>query len=296
MRLISDIFALLRAKQWIKNFFVFIPLFFSGRLMDNGELLLSLFAFMAFNFVSSAVYIINDLNDIEADKLHPRKAKRPIPSGRIVPVVALIIAFVSFSISAGISLLFVNIPFLICICAYLAFNIVYTFWAKHVAILDVLFIAAGFVLRVVAGSYAIIVEPSGWLIMTTFFLSLFLGFGKRRNEFMALEKDKALHRKVLAQYDKSILDHFIFTSCALSIISYALYTLSSSVIERFQNGSRLVYTIPFFTFCLFRYILGIWKHEEGDPTEVVLHDIGLVLSIVLTAVLTLCLIYLPWRF
>jgi 4-hydroxybenzoate polyprenyltransferase len=173
---------------------------------------------------------------------------------------------------------------------------VYSFWGKHIAILDVLFIAFGFVLRVVAGSFAIAVEPSGWLIMTTFFLSLFLGFGKRRNEFMALVTNKVLHRKVLAQYDENILNHFIFTSCALSIISYALYTLTPAVIARFQNGTMLVYTIPFFTFCLFRYVFVIWKKEDGDPTEVVLHDPGIIISVVLCAALAICLIYLPWRF
>jgi decaprenyl-phosphate phosphoribosyltransferase len=296
VKIIFDILSLLRVKQWIKNFFVFIPLFFSGRLTDVRELMLALLAYVSFNFVSSVVYIINDLNDIEADRLHPRKALRPIPSGRISTPVALIVAGLSLVVSVIIGFIFVNIPFVACIGLYLLINITYTYWGKHIAILDVLFIAAGFVLRVVAGSYAISVEPSGWLIMTTFFLSLFLGFGKRRNEFIALEKDKVLHRKVLAQYDMNLLNHFIFTTCTLSIISFALYTLSPSVIARFQHGSLLVYTIPFFTFCLFRYVFGIWKREEGDPTEVVLHDVSLILSIVLTVALTLCFIYIPWRF
>jgi decaprenyl-phosphate phosphoribosyltransferase len=296
VNVVLDVLSLLRVRQWIKNFFVFIPLIFSGKLLDVKQILLSVFAYFAFNFVSSVVYIVNDLNDVEADRLHPRKSQRPIPSGRIKPVTAWIIAGLSLSAGTAMSITLVNPVYAICVGTYLVLNIIYTFWGKHAVILDVLFIATGFVVRVVAGAYAISVEPSGWLIMTTFFLSLFLGFGKRRNEFMALEKNKVLHRKVLAHYDVELLNHFIFASCALSIISYALYTLSPSVIERFQHGNKLVYTIPFFTFCLFRYVFYIWKKEEGDPTEVVLHDPSIIISVALCVLLTLAFIYIPWRF
>jgi decaprenyl-phosphate phosphoribosyltransferase len=296
VKFVADILAVLRIRQWIKNFFVFIPLIFSGRLTDTRDLILAVFAWIAFNFISSVVYIINDLKDIDADKLHPRKSQRPIPSGRISFFVACAIAACSLVAASVISVLFINTLYVFCIAAYLLINIIYTFWGKQVVILDVLFIAMGFVIRVVSGSYAISVEPSGWLIMTTFFLSLFLGFGKRRNEFIALEKNKVLHRKVLAQYDLDLLNHFIFTSCALSIISYALYTLSPSVIERFAHGNKLVYTIPFFTFCLFRYVFFIWKKEEGDPTEVVLRDPAIIISVGLCVLLALGFIYIPWRF
>jgi decaprenyl-phosphate phosphoribosyltransferase len=133
------------------------------------------------------------------------------------------------------------------------------------------------------------------MIMTTFFLSLFLGFGKRRNEYISLKSNKGLHRKVLEQYDVELLNHFIFASCAIAIISYALYTLSASVIERFPNGDKLVYTIPFFTYTLFRYVFFIWKKGEGDPTEVVLRDPGVIASVLMSAVIAIGIIYLPWR-
>jgi decaprenyl-phosphate phosphoribosyltransferase len=297
VKFVKDILSLIRVKQWIKNCFVFIPLFFSGKLMIPWESLLCVYAFLSFDLISSVVYIINDLCDIEADKLHPRKSKRPLPAGRIKPPVAVVIAVLVFTAGSTISIFLVNnILFTISLGSYFILNIAYSFWGKHVVILDALLLAAFFVIRVIGGSFAIMVEPSGWLIMTTFFLSLFLGFGKRRNEYISLQKDKGLHRKVLEEYDLTLLNHFIFASCGIAIMSYALYTLSSVVTAHFKNGDKLVYTIPFFTFILFRYAISIWKKEEGDPTEVVLHDPAIIISVFLCAAIALSLMYLPWRF
>ncbi|MBN1699771.1 MAG: decaprenyl-phosphate phosphoribosyltransferase [Spirochaetales bacterium] len=291
---IRDIFSLLRIKQWIKNFFVLIPLFFAGKLTGAGDVIHSILAFFTFSLISSVIYIVNDVFDKDADKLHPRKKHRPIPSGKITPATALLIA-VPFFVAGGALSLFLNYRYIICLATYFLLNIIYTLWGKHVIILDVLFIASGFVLRVIAGSLAIEVVPSNWMMMTTFFLSLFLGFGKRRNEYIKLDREKGSHRKVLNFYDETLLNHLIFSSCAIAIISYAMYTISPSVTEKFHNGDFLIFTIPFVTFVLFRYVFIIWKRDEGDPTEVVLQDIGIIISGLLWLLLSIGLIYLPFR-
>jgi len=292
--LFKNILALVRVKQWIKNFFVLIPLFFAGKLQDPNSIFMGLSAFFAFNFFSSIVYIINDLYDIEADRKHPRKKSRPLPAGKISMAVAIIIAIILFIFGSIIGIL-LNLQFSICLGLYLMLNVFYTFWGKHIVILDVLCIATGFVLRVIGGSLAILAIPSNWIMMTTFFISLFMGFGKRRNEFIFLEKNKGLHRKVLNQYDKSLLNHLIFISCSIAIISYAMYTISPSVIDKFNNGKMLIYTVPIVTFLLYRYAFILWKKDEGDPTEIVIKDIGIILSGLLWVFVTVGLIYLPWK-
>jgi decaprenyl-phosphate phosphoribosyltransferase len=292
---LKSVFSLLRLKHWIKNFFVLIPLFFAGKMTSIPDIINSLLAFFTFSLVSSVIYIINDLIDVEADKKHPRKKKRPIPSGAITPPVAISVAILLFIAGSLINFIFLNYRYTICLGIYFILNIIYTVWGKHVVILDVLCIASGFVLRVIAGSMAIDVLPSNWMMMTTFFLSLFLGFGKRRNEFLNLESEKGLHRKVLNQYDEKLLNHLIFSSCAIAIISYAMYTISPSVTEKFHNGDLLIFTIPFVTFVLFRYVFIIWKKDEGDPTEIVLQDVGIIISGLLWLFVSIGLIYFPFR-
>ncbi|MBN2737489.1 MAG: decaprenyl-phosphate phosphoribosyltransferase [Spirochaetales bacterium] len=292
---ITAVIRLIRIKQWVKNFFVLFPLLFSHKITNIDDVLICIVAFFAFNFISSTIYVINDYNDVEADKNHPRKCKRPLASGEIGKSAAIIIIIVLFIIGISISL-FVNPIFIAVLLAYFGLFLLYTFKAKNMVLLDVFFIALGFVLRVTGGSAAIMVEPSGWIIMTTFFLSLFLGFGKRRNEIIGLENKDKEHRKVLDFYDKDLLNFFIFANCGISIISYALYTLSPSVIDRFANGEKLVYTIPFVAYVLFRYIMILWRNKEGDPTEVVFHDPGLIISGVIWVVLTSILLYVPLNF
>jgi decaprenyl-phosphate phosphoribosyltransferase len=171
---LQSVFSLLRLKQWIKNFFVLIPLFFAGKMTSIPDICHSLLAFFAFSIIASVIYIINDLIDSEADKKHPRKKKRPIPSGAITPLVAIVVAILLFIAGSLISIIFLNYQYTICLGIYFILNIVYSIWGKHVVILDVLCIAIGFVLRVIAGSMAIDVMPSNWMMMTTFFLSQFL--------------------------------------------------------------------------------------------------------------------------
>lgn len=290
VKFLKNIYHLLRVKQWIKNIFVLTPLFFAKKLTDLNSVLLGVYAFIAFNLISSVVYIINDICDIEADRKHPRKKHRPIPAGEIPLAAAVIIAVFLFLGTAALSV-FTNVELIICIGIYFLLNVLYSFRGKHVVIFDVLCIATGFVLRVIGGAAAIDVVPTNWIMMGTFFLALFLGFGKRRNEFLSLEKDKGSHRKVLNHYDEKLLNHLIFMSCGIAIISYAMYTLSPS--EKFNNGDKLIYTIPIVTFILFRYVFLIWKKNEGDPTEVFFHDFVLIGAGVFLLLVIVGLIYGP---
>ena len=290
MNHVKNFFKLLRIKQWIKNLFVLTPLFFARQFTETDSLLPGIYAFFAFNLISSVVYILNDIFDIEADRNHPRKKHRPIPSGAIPIHAAIIFGAVLFVCSCALCLL-VNIQFIICLGVYLLINVVYSMWGKHVVILDVLCIATGFVLRVIGGAVAISVQPTNWIMMATFFLSLFLGFGKRRNEFLSLEKEKGNHRKVLNHYDENLLNHLIFISCGIAIISYAMYTLTPLV--NFNNGDKLIYTIPVVTFILFRYVFLIWKKDEGDPTEVIFNDFVLVGAGIFLLLVVIGLMYSP---
>jgi decaprenyl-phosphate phosphoribosyltransferase len=290
VKFLKTMYNLLRMKQWIKNLFVLTPLFFAKKFTDLNSLFLGIFAFLAFNLISSVVYIINDICDIEADRKHPRKRFRPIPAGIISLPTAVIIAVFLFLGAASLSLL-VNVQFIICISTYFLLNVLYSFRGKHVVIFDVLCIATGFVLRVIGGAAAISVLPTNWIMMGTFFLALFLGFGKRRNEYLSLEREKGSHRKVLNHYDENLLNHLIFISCGIAIISYAMYTLSPS--DTFNNGDKLIYTVPIVTFILFRYVFIIWKKDEGDPTEVIFHDMVLVGAGFFLLFIIIALMYTP---
>lgn len=273
MKFLKTTYNLFRVKQWIKNLFVLTPLFFAKQLTDINSVLFGIYAFIAFSLISSVVYIVNDICDIEADRKHPRKKLRPIPAG-IIPVQAAVVIAIFLFISAGGFAILVNVQFIICIASYFLLNLFYSFRGKHIVVMDVLCIAMGFVLRVMGGAAAVSVVPTNWIMMGTFFLALFLGFGKRRNEFLSLEKEKGAHRKVLSHYDETLLNHLIFISCGIAIISYAMYTLSPS--DKFNNGDKLIFTIPIVTFILFRYVFIIWKKDEGDPTEVIFHDYILI--------------------
>jgi 4-hydroxybenzoate polyprenyltransferase len=237
-------------------------------------MLAALQAFIAFGFASGAVYTFNDIFDVDVDKRHPRKKHRPIASGKVSIMTAS--CFVIFLLAGSLSIAYAirtekHNQLVATIIAYLVVNLFYSIKGKHVVIGDAFCIAIGFVLRVICGAYAIGVHPSGWIVITTFFLSLFLGFGKRRNEILALEADSAHHRPVLEKYNLSFLDNVIMSTGAISIISYALYTLDHEVIEKFGT-EKLIYTAPFVAYGIFRYTHLLMRNKEGDPTEVIVQD------------------------
>jgi len=228
---------LLRPKHWIKNLFVFAALIFSLNLFNIVKLIASLQAFFAFCLASSFVYIINDIIDIEQDRKHPKKRNRPIASGKISVKNAIIISIICL-IASIILAFFVNLNTLIIISVYIFINIFYSIKIKNVVILDVMFIALGFILRMIAGATAIEVSFSNWILLTTFCISLFLGFGKRRGEILLVNNNTQNNtRFVLKLYSAQFLDYMIMSSVTLTIISYALYTIDLEVIKRFGTDN-----------------------------------------------------------
>jgi decaprenyl-phosphate phosphoribosyltransferase len=269
-------FSLLRPKHWIKNLFLFAAPFFGGSLLSKTTLLIALPAFMAFSLCASAVYIVNDIQDVEYDRLHPKKKKRPIASGSISKSSALFFAFIlatfSFVLSYEISSVFFYF-----ILSYLAIQVLYSLYLKSIAVFDIFCIASGFVIRVLAGGSAFHVEVSRWLLLTMFMISLVLAAGKRLAEVKLLQEKAEEHRKSLDVNSISTLNEILLISSSGALIAYALYT-----VEQYQN---LVYTVPVVTFGLFRYLL-LSKKGMGDPTESLTHDKWLALTVLLWLLMT----------
>lgn len=284
-------FNLLRIPQWIKNFFVFVPLVFSQHLFDQNYVKLSILGFIIFSLTSSSIYIINDLIDINEDKVHPIKKFRPIPSGLISSsralITAIILAFSSFALLA-----FTNLYFGITVMAYFAITILYSVGLKNIVILDVFTIAAGFILRILGGAFIINVEISSWLMLTTMFISLFLAVMKRRSELKHVTgEDSASTRKVLVHYSTNFLDQMSTVTSAGVIICYALYTVSQRTVSIFKT-EHLIYTTPFVVFGIFRYMYLVYIGKKGENTsELLLSDLAMVVNILLYIITVIAIIY-----
>jgi len=282
---------LVRTHQWVKNVFVFIPLLFSHNLFEREYFLITLFAFLVFSLASSAIYVINDLIDIEADKAHPLKKNRPLPSG-LISKSSAIITFIIILIIIGVLLPSFNYNFLICVAAFIVLNILYTFYFKHIVILDVFSIAAGFTLRVLAGAFVINVPISSWLILTTMFISLFLGVMKRHSELtLTPANENSSSRKVLADYSLNFADQMATVAAAGVIICYALYTVAERTVKAF-NTESLIYTTPFVVFGIFRYMYLEYMSSKGEnTTRIIATDFPMVVTVVLYIVTTVLIIY-----
>jgi len=283
---------LFRVAQWIKNTFVFVPLLFSLNLFHSGYLLKSFGAFVLFCLLSSIVYIINDIADIEADKLHPIKKNRQIASGKISKVSALNAAAV-LTVIVLLLLQIFNVKFMLTAAAYLSINILYSYRLKHIVILDVFLIAAGFMLRVMAGAYAIEVETSSWLILTTMFVSLFLGVMKRRSELKLISNgdDAKFTRKVLAHYSSTFTDQMATVAAAGVIVCYALYTVAQRTVNLFGT-ENMIYTTPFVVFGIFRYMYLVYLVEKGESTsEIMITDMPMIINLTLYILTTTLIIY-----
>lgn len=280
----------LRIHQWIKNSFVLIPLVFDRQLFLVEPLLRTIAGFFLFCFISSSVYYINDVMDVEADRLHPRKKNRPIASG-ILPInIAIIIAIV-LALSSLVGSFFLSKAFFIILTIYFLFNLAYSLKLKHVPLLDVFIIAAGFVLRVGGGVSLIEVERfSPWLYVVTTVFALFFALGKRRGELATIQNNNNNQRKVLDGYTIPLLDQLITIISATTIISYSLYTFSAPNLP--ENHSMML-TIPFAIFGIFRYLYLIQvKNEGGAPDELVLSDRPLQVTFFLFAVSVFIIFYL----
>ena len=280
----------MRPQQWIKNLFLFAALIFSGHLRNISDALLTVQGFILFSLAASAVYIFNDIADIEQDKLHPTKSLRAIPSGKLSVQTATVVATMLFVFSI-IGAFFLNMKFGMALLLYLLINVLYSYKLKHVVIIDVMTISAGFVLRVVAGAFLIGVPTSEWLLICTVLLSLFLGFSKRRHEITILESQANDHRTVLAHYSPYFLDQMIGIVTASTVMSYALYTISDETVKKFGT-SDLIFTVPFVLYGIFRYLYLVHKKEEGgNPTKLALTDRPLLINIILWIVTASFIIY-----
>ncbi len=289
--MLSALIKTMRPRQWTKNAFVFFALVFDKQLFHWPALLRTLGGFALFCLISSVVYIINDIADIEADRQHPTKKNRPLPSGKLP---------VSVAWSAAIALIAVALPlgfwlapgFAAVLTTYLVMNLAYSKWLKHIPIVDVFIIAAGFVLRVEAGVTLIIVERfSPWLYVVTTLGSLYLGFGKRRAELTLLAKGAGSHRKVLEGYSIPLLDQYVTIVSAATILSYSLYTFSA---PNLPPNHIMMLTIPFVAYIIFRYLYLIQMTQDaGAPEEVLLTDRPIQIAILLTGLVIFAVFYLP---
>ncbi|MDE0829432.1 MAG: decaprenyl-phosphate phosphoribosyltransferase [Vicinamibacterales bacterium] len=292
-RLASDLLVSLRPDQWTKNLFVFAGLVFGERLLEPGAVARSCATFVIFCALSSAMYLLNDMRDRTRDRLHPSKASRPIAAGRVSPAAAGTLAGLllaggilgSFLLGTGMGLLSL---------AFAALLTLYTWALKAVAILDVLVIAVGFVMRAAAGAIVLGVGISQWLLVCTLLLALFLGLTKRRQEVVALGIDAIGHRPVLAHYTPALLDQMVTIVAAATLVSYAVYTTSPSTVAEFDTD-LLTLTIPFPMYGVLRYLMLIHDDRSGPgPTEILLRDRPLAACIVGWGVAVAAIIYRPF--
>jgi 4-hydroxybenzoate polyprenyltransferase len=289
--MIKNYFQLLRVPQWIKNGFVFVPIIFAKQIFNPDYFSLVLLAFVSFCLVSSAVYIINDIFDIELDKLHPVKRNRPIASGRISKNTGIITVVILFLLVAGISS-FLNIKFTSALLIYVILNIAYSVWLKHLVIIDIMSIASGFMIRVLAGAFVISVYVSSWLILTTLFVSLFLAIIKRRSELnLKTSEDSGITRKVLSEYTIEFTEQMASISGAGVIICYALYSVSDRTVLNVKS-ENLVFTTIFVVFGIFRFMYLVYKKSKGEnATEMMLTDWPMIINLFLYMVVVLMIVY-----
>ena len=275
-----------RPSQWVKNFACFAGVIFSGKLFDRHALTEALLAFTGYCLAASAVYLLNDVVDRPLDRNNPRKRKRPIASG-LVPVSWALVSAMVLALLAITSAVALNRICLVILSAYMAMNVAYTLKLKHTVLLDVGVIAFGFVLRVLYGVYAVEVKPTSWIVLCMFFLALFLGFSKRRGEMSEMGDGEPFRRPVLAKYDKQFLDMILVMTATMSILCYALYTVTG-----YQGNATLVITVPLVTYGITRYMLLVMVHGAGvAPDRLLVTDPVLIGTAALWVVLCVFIIY-----
>lgn len=279
--MIKDYVKLLRIKHYIKNLLVFFPMIFAGEMFDPEKIVRALLGFACFSLLSSAIYILNDYKDIENDRRHPVKQYRPLASGRIKLGSALIIMMCCLLMVGGISALLGSWKAFFCLVLYLVLNIAYTMGLKNKAIIDIVILASGFVIRTLYGGYITDIEISKWLYLVVTTGSLYMGLGKRRNEL----KRHTGTREVLKDYNDSFLEKNMYVCVALADVFYALWTIEMA-------NSSVSWTVPAFIVILMRYSLDIEGDSDGDPVEVILHDKILIGMLVAYAAWLFLLLYI----
>ena len=269
---------LLRPRQWVKNVFVFAGLIFSRHFFYPESVEKSVLAFFVFSALSSSGYIINDILDFKEDRAHPVKSKRPIAAGKIGRARAACLATLLFAASL-VAAAVLSLDFFYVCAAYTILITLYSLGVKNIVILDVLFVAIGYVLRAIAGAVVITVEISSWLLLCTLLIALFLAISKRRTEIVLLGDEATKHRKILSQYSLGLLNQMIAVVTAACIVAYCLYTLAPETVNKF--GTRnLIYTVPFVIYGIFRYLYITYQKVETDiPERALLNDIPLQLCL-----------------
>ncbi|WP_339256403.1 decaprenyl-phosphate phosphoribosyltransferase [Paenibacillus sp. FSL R5-0749] len=272
---VSGLFRLLRPKQWTKNLLLFAALLFSFEEIRAETILATLLGFILFSFVAGCVYILNDFVDRDRDRQHPVKKYRPMASGQVNPSHALLFGIILLILSVGTAFMMNPLFGVLCI-VYFLLNVSYSFVLKHLVILDMMTIAAGFVLRAIAGGVLIHVPFTPWFLICTMLLSLFLAIGKRRNELTLLEGNTGSHRKVLDNYSITLLDQFNTIVTTATIISYSLFTFTS------DRTIHLMWTIPLVIYGMFRYLYLIhMKNQGGSPDRVLFEDKPILITVIL---------------
>ncbi len=285
----------MRPRQWTKNLIIFIPLAFTLRQYWQPFTLdmyvrfgVALAAFVLFCIFSGIVYLVNDLADIEKDRLHPIKRNRPLASGKLKKSYAIAAIIILFLVSLPLAFL-LDFNFGLISVVYLAINLVYSYLLKNIVIVDVFTVAGGFVLRAVAGAFAIHVPASPWLYVCTILLSLFISFSKRRHELVMLEGDATNHRAILKEYTPEVLDEMISVTTASFVMAYSLYTFTA---ENLPRNRSMMLTIPFALYVVFRllYLVHV-KNEGGSPEEMILKDRPLSIALVLWGLMIVGILY-----
>jgi len=283
--------ACMRPHQWTKNVFIFAALIFAQRLGASEDALRALAAFVLFCAMSGAVYIVNDIADLDKDRAHPRKRLRPIASGRVSVVTAAVFA-AALLVPALAASFTLSYRFGMVAALYFVVNLLYSFYLKRLVILDVMTIAFGFVLRAVAGAEVVEVPISPWLVLCTTLLALFLGFCKRRSELTVLQSAAADHREILREYSVPFLDQMISVVTASTVIAYAFYAMSPDVQGKLHTR-YLGLTVPFVLYGIFRYLYLLHvKGEGGSPSQALLEDRPLLLNVILWGLTCIALLYL----
>ncbi|MBN1301058.1 MAG: decaprenyl-phosphate phosphoribosyltransferase [Melioribacteraceae bacterium] len=288
--MIGEYLKLFRINHWLKNIFVFIPIVFAQRLFEVTAVYNALGAFLSFSLAASAVYIINDIADSDKDRNHPVKKERPIAKGAITIQSALSAAFVLIAVSV---ILLTQLPlhFLIVVAGYFLLNILYSFYLKNIVILDIMCVAAGFMLRVIGGAVVIDVYISKWLILTALFLSLFLAVMKRKSELKIITNGLPT-RTVLKHYSSEFINQISAVTSSAVIICYALYTVSERTISVF-NTENLIFTTIFFIFGILRYMFLVYSQNKGENSiEIVIKDVPMLVNSFLYLLTVLLIIYL----
>jgi 4-hydroxybenzoate polyprenyltransferase len=280
----------MRPRQWAKNAVVLAGVVFSRRAGDPDALLIALGATALFCLLSSSVYLVNDLVDVEEDRRHPTKRHRPIASGALSPGTARLAAVVLALL--GLTGAFaINIPLGLAATAYYGLTLLYHFSLKHVVIIDVLTVAAGFVVRAVAGAVAIGVEISHWLYICTTLLALFLALAKRRQELILLEDEAANHRRILTEYTPAMLDQMITIVTATTLMAYCLYTYSDRTVQLVGN-EHMILTVPFVIYGILRYLYLVHRHGHGaEPDKVLFGDKPIWMCVLLYVVAVVLILY-----